>query len=71
MSSFEEQYKKALKKAENIINEQKQKKLKSTEDEERPTEYEDNASAILWCELTTKIRGTVRMKMDMYGHIVK
>lgn len=70
MNSFEEQYTKSLKEAETIIEKNKQKP-KSTEDEEKPTASEDNASAILWCELTTKIKGTITMKMDMFGHIIK
>lgn len=74
---FVDEYEKAVKEAEKRIARLKEekkkqipKKAEAVEEEERPSEYEGDASAILWCELTTPM-GTIYAKTDQFGHILE
>lgn len=72
--TFEDDYKKAIEEAEKLIEQEggkqkKRRKAKSVEDQERPEGYEGDASEILWCELMKHIH-EIRVKTDMFGHII-
>lgn len=69
--AFEDEYKQAIEDAEKLIEQKKDvKKEQAIEDEKVSSDYEDNASAILWCEITSTISG-ISAKTDQFGHIIK